>query len=99
MKNYFYKSKNSFLCTPIDIVYLFFFIFASCVFSEKCDLGGVLGCGVGWCDMVRPPRLVSYACLYTTNSAFLMLQNEPILTNLLTFREFLKLCFRNQLHT
>ena len=27
-----------------------------------------IGRGVGWCDMVRPPRLVSYACLYTTRA-------------------------------
>ena len=34
-------------------------------FSEKCDLSGELGCGVG-AGMVRSSWLMSYACLYTT---------------------------------
>ena len=43
---------------------------ASCVFSEKCDLDGVLD--LVWdAGMVRLPRLVSYACLYTTQNAVL----------------------------
>ena len=63
-----FKTKNSFLCTPIDIQNEnYFFCFASCGFSEKCYLV-VVWCWAWDAGLVRPPRLVSYACLYTTSA-------------------------------
>ena len=59
MKKYFYKITFSFLCTPIDIDYLFFLRLAS--FLRNGVMDGVLdlvwGAGVlcglrGWCHML-----------------------------------------------
>ena len=81
----FYETKFSFLCTPIDIVIIFF---ASASFSEKCMLGGVTGggsffapmCvfsekwrdrrGILFCVHVRLRLLASNAFMYTTDTGY-----------------------------
>ena len=86
MKKNFYKTKFSFLCTPIDIV------FCVCVFLVvKLDVELDVEFGRG---LVRPPRLVSNAFLYTTK--YVVIVNFYTFLN--TSPTFLAACYaKNEL--
>ena len=64
-KNIFKKVKILSCVPPLIYKMKIIFCFASCGFSEKYYLV-VVWCWAWDAGMVRPPRLVSYACLYTT---------------------------------
>ena len=79
MKNYFYKIKFSFLCTPIDIVYLFFNFIG--------DGGGPFFCvRVFWRQMPVYTLLMVYSQKKTVDEKSVTFCEQPVQNNLRTLK-------------